>query len=556
MINQAIKRINYKVIVLLILIIIFGSFLRFYGLKNRGFVDSDAAHYALSARTLPTAIHWFLKNFGQLREKKIGLFDLKHYLIEKGCIWPTGVAKPGFMTILTFGTFLMGSKDYTGFIIAALMGIFTIFLVFLIGQQFYNEKIALVSSFILAISGYHLIYSRSGLSVSYSLFLLTLGIYFYILESKKDERKPLNLFLCGLCLGFAFTGHYSLFPNLFLFFIYEVYYNFYPRLSEKRRLKTTLFLFSGILLPLISFEAIYRLVKLIMGSALTEFKALTYFEYLLYQFTRSTQGFINFHSFIHHDFLFYLYRLWILEGPIVTIILLLGLFYFFKNLIKKFSFLDFVLFSQVFFVLAIWSLNPSFNAARALASILSCLALITGKTIIDLTDRIKAGKILSVLIISGILIFGIYNTNKILRIKSSYKQAAEYIIEKGEREVVSLRNWPFWQFYLNQKIYARLDRIETIQDLISLCQNRKIRFFVVDRPGFEFYQDEITKAIREIIKKHKPVKIFPNDKIAVPQKLYEGRIADYTRQVIKNPQLQNIKIYDLKEISAKDNNNL
>lgn len=81
---------------------------------------------------------------------------------------------------------------------SAFFGVLGVFVLYLLTKQITNNKtIGLLSAFFLAISPWHLQYSRAGFEVTEMLFFYVLGIYFFL----KGLKNGKLLVLASLCLG-------------------------------------------------------------------------------------------------------------------------------------------------------------------------------------------------------------------------------------------------------------------------------------------------------------------------------------------------------------------
>ena len=56
----------------------------------------------------------------------------------------------------------MGLRDYTDMLVSIVLGILSIAIVFLLGREMFDTETGLVAAAVLAVSGYHLYYSRFG----------------------------------------------------------------------------------------------------------------------------------------------------------------------------------------------------------------------------------------------------------------------------------------------------------------------------------------------------------------------------------------------------------
>lgn len=156
---------NIKVLILLTLIILLGSFLRLYKLDQ-----------------FPPSL------FGD--EVDVGY---QAYSILKtgrdymGQSWPVSFHSwadwrtPLFLYSAVPFVAIFGLNEFGVRLPAAIFGILTLpFFFLLIKKLFENEKIALLGTFFLSISVWHLQYSRAAFEVTQMLFLLVTGTYFFL----------------------------------------------------------------------------------------------------------------------------------------------------------------------------------------------------------------------------------------------------------------------------------------------------------------------------------------------------------------------------------------
>lgn len=106
---------------------------------------------------------------------------------EYGSSWPLsfksfGDYKPGLYFYLSLPfVAVFGLNEWVVRLPSALLGIGTVLLVFFLAKEiFKNSKVGLIASFLLAISPWHLHFSRGGWETNAATFFITLGIYLYI----------------------------------------------------------------------------------------------------------------------------------------------------------------------------------------------------------------------------------------------------------------------------------------------------------------------------------------------------------------------------------------
>lgn len=106
---------------------------------------------------------------------------------EYGTPWPLtfksfGDFKPGlyFYTVIPFVA-MFDLNEWAVRLPSAIFGILTVFLIYFLGKEiFKNRLVGLLSSFLLAISPWHLHYSRGGWETNMATFFITLGVYLFI----------------------------------------------------------------------------------------------------------------------------------------------------------------------------------------------------------------------------------------------------------------------------------------------------------------------------------------------------------------------------------------
>ena len=96
-------------------------------------------------------------------------------------------------------------------LVSALIGILTVVVTWLLAKKLFNERIAVLTSFFLAISTWHVTLSRTGFRAILVPLLATLFFYFTYLTFKEASKKKRALFavLAGLSFGLGFYTYIS-----------------------------------------------------------------------------------------------------------------------------------------------------------------------------------------------------------------------------------------------------------------------------------------------------------------------------------------------------------
>ncbi|MFA6381647.1 MAG: glycosyltransferase family 39 protein [Candidatus Buchananbacteria bacterium] len=101
-----------------------------------------------------------------------------------------------------------------------LVGIISVFLVYLIGKKLFNEKTGLIASMLLAVLNYHVWISRTGLQESI-VILLSLLTFYLFLRAQDSGRH----WQWGITLGLAMITKYTSFVLAPIIVIYLLFFN-------------------------------------------------------------------------------------------------------------------------------------------------------------------------------------------------------------------------------------------------------------------------------------------------------------------------------------------
>lgn len=131
--------------------------------------------------------------------------------------------KPAVYTYLDIPSLAIFDLDSVGVRLPSVMfGVFAIFGVYVLTQRLFNHtKISLLSALLLAISPWHIQFSRTAFEANISLFFLILGVYFFLLMGK--SKSFVFAFLSSTFFGLGlFTYHAARFiiPAIILFLLF------------------------------------------------------------------------------------------------------------------------------------------------------------------------------------------------------------------------------------------------------------------------------------------------------------------------------------------------
>lgn len=140
---------------------------------------------------------------------------------------------------------IFGENNFGFRLPSALLGIASVYLLYLIGKQLYGFKTGAVSALIFAVTLSHVHISRIGLQESYVIFFLLLGSYLFMKALKNDKY----FILTGGVLGLALLTKYTAFVLVPIFLTHLVLFRRDCLRSKK--------LWLGVLLSTLIFSPVF-----------------------------------------------------------------------------------------------------------------------------------------------------------------------------------------------------------------------------------------------------------------------------------------------------------
>ena len=236
-INSKMKKIN----VILLLILILGSFLRIYDLGTESFWIDEAITASASQKEPSFIINNIYTRAALFSEFKMGSGEMPlHYVLA------------------SYWTKIFGLSEFKFRLFSALFGVLSIYMIFVVGKMMFNPKVGLISAFILAINHQHIAYSQEARSYAFIIFFTLLSIYFLIKSLKQNNWASWLLYsLCSIIL--IYTHYLTFFILMFQYLYIIIYWKPY-----KKYLKNAFISAFGIFLAYVPWLAV--LFKQLMNS--------------------------------------------------------------------------------------------------------------------------------------------------------------------------------------------------------------------------------------------------------------------------------------------------
>lgn len=119
-------------------------------------------------------------------------------------------AKPcqGYTLCVSLFMLLTGDTLNAPFVFNALAGVLTVGVIYLLGAAALGRPAGLAAAALLAVSPYHIVYSRSALADAFTTLLLSAAIWIWVLARRRRIAEAWCYLLCGLLLGWAASCHF------------------------------------------------------------------------------------------------------------------------------------------------------------------------------------------------------------------------------------------------------------------------------------------------------------------------------------------------------------
>lgn len=179
--------------ILLIIILLVASFIRIYNLNNypSGF-QGDEASFFLNAQAL--------KLNGHDEDNQFLPLYLRSFIDPKPALY-------SYLQIPFI--YILGETHTSARIPAAIFGIISIYLVFLLIKRTINNNIGLISAALLAISPWHIILSRGSQEVILSFTFGMAALLFFFPVLKNDKYNIFSYFSFGIFLLLSMYSYHS-----------------------------------------------------------------------------------------------------------------------------------------------------------------------------------------------------------------------------------------------------------------------------------------------------------------------------------------------------------
>ena len=564
---------------LLVLIMILGGYLRFHDIEDRGPSFFDDGIYTLEGKwiyTFSKALVSGLKRKIEEVRLRQNLYSFKEEAERIGAsiegeppVW----GRPGFSLLTGICMGLLGPRIYATNLVSAVFGTLSILGIFLLGRAMFNERVGLLAALLLAVSGYHLVYSVTGLSDGTAMCFALFAFYlYYKSKAREGEGRGGYLFavLAGLGCGMAFAVHDRMLYVFLVLLLNEGIDFLQGRGQRKKRLKKTAVLGSAFLFTIGAFEFPYYLGMIVLRHFGKPLPFRTYFEEL---FTHHIFNFFDFFavSLVElkkypefreagsrlWNFVTYPYLFMQFDGVVFCLLFLAGSVATFLQ--RRYE--DRLLWVWLLVPFFLFSTGLSTNVRYALV-FMPAAFLIAARSLWFFEERIpwmtrmrrRNQRILVVAFLLIVVVSGLYASREIREMRCSYSEPIAFLKAHGSKHV-SLQ-YPVTKAYLGKENVK--EPPNTLEELYDDYQEG-YRYFLVDFRKFfmkpPFGDSPQGKIIEEIESTTEPVFSYLHPCYTSPCYLFEINVFfRLTRKIVREAHemgVDQIHIYDLEDYFTK-----
>jgi 4-amino-4-deoxy-L-arabinose transferase-like glycosyltransferase len=559
---------------LLVLIMILGGTLRFHEIDERGPSFFDDGVYTLEGKWICSFSKALMSGLKRKMEEVRSGQDLHSFEEEarrfeddlegEPPVW----GRPGFSLLTASCMGILGPQVFATNVVSAVLGTLSILGVFLLGRAMYNEKVGLLASLLMAISGYHLVYSVTGLSDGSAMFFTLFGFFFYY-KSKIGEREgggTLWTLLAGFCCGLAFTVHDRMLYVFLVLLLNEGIDYLWTREQFRRRVKKSAILGVAFFLPIGLFELPYYLGMIVLRHFGKALPFRTYFEELL---THHIFNFLDFFTISLLDvskypefqeagsrlwnFVTYPYLFFQFDGILLCILFLAGIVA--AGLQRRYE--DRLLLVWLIVPFFLFSTGLSTNVRYALV-FMPAVFLIAARSLLLLEDHgpwtnllgRPIGRVVVVASLLMLVLSGLYASREIREMRCAYDAPIAFLKEHGLKHI-SLQ-YPVTKAYLGTENVREPPM--TMEKLYEYYQEG-YRYYLVDFRKFylrpPYGNSPQGKIVEKIETATQPVFSCRHPCYTKPCYLFEINVFfRLTRKLVREAHemgLDEILIYDLED---------
>jgi hypothetical protein len=560
---------------LLAVVLVVAAILRFHEIDRRGPAFFDEGIYHREGLWIYTAASSLKEAFERkLAEARSGrnLYTFQEEakrIAERIEGEPPVWGRPAFSLLTGLSMACIGPRVYAAHAVSAFFGTLSVLALFFLARSVFPRRVALLASLLLALSGYHYVYSVAGLADVSAMFFTLVSFLFYSM-SRREDRIDLHagwIALTGALSGLAFTAHDRFLYAFFVILFCEAADFFLRQGSRSTVLRRGLLLCCTFMIPLFLFELPYYLGMVFLRRFQQALPFRTYFEEL---FTHHIFNFLDAFAFTMVDlsripeareagsrlynFFTYPYLYFLFDGPVFLLLFLVGLL----AAIRTRSRADTLLLAWFWVPFVLCSMGLAASVRYGLV-FLPAAMLLAARSIPLLSEwaarlpgirRVPAGALAALLLVA-VAASNAAVTAELRGLRCSYEAPAGFLAEHGPRHI-SLQ-YPVSQAYFGADSVKEPPRS---REELEEAYREGFRYYLVDfrkwflrgRPGLTEQAD----VVEEIERRLSPIFTYVHPCYSAACYIFEANIFfKATLRLVREAHergLDEIRIYDLQPL--------
>lgn len=156
--------------------------------------------------------------------------------------------------------YIFGLNEFSVRLLGVILGSLTVlFGILFLRKLDFSDKASILTGFWLAISGWHIFYSRAGYEAITALFFLILGLYFFVSWIKDKKLLSFVMYLISFSLSaWAYHAERLFIPILFIALIIVFKSKFIKLFKNKRSLIVSLLIISFFVIPFLIEALVFK----------------------------------------------------------------------------------------------------------------------------------------------------------------------------------------------------------------------------------------------------------------------------------------------------------
>jgi 4-amino-4-deoxy-L-arabinose transferase-like glycosyltransferase len=463
----------------ILFLLIVALLLRGWGLSSKGLFGYDESYILGFCRSVVSVAGEVWKQREGILRGERSIAQLVTAERARAVTMPTYLGvKPGHAAIICTSVAALSPVDYAGAWAMVLFSVGSIYLVYLIGQQFYGSSVGLLAALILAIDPFLTAHARTGKEIADAQFFFLLTFLLVLRGCQLASSR--RLFIAGMVAGLLLSINYAAVPALGLLGLASlIVFRPNARVSFQTYVKIYLMFIAGLSLPVMLFVALTALAAhMVPGIPI----------FLLPGSELSRPSISPFRVFRP---LYYWQAYQVSEGAVWILLLLLASMMVGWRLLRSRQMVDAsLLLLAPGYLLLLGLLTPNmFVVPRSAMMVVPVAAILIAVGVVNGAhwgfDRLASPlcRVFGFALVgftACLLVMNTFRSLHLINLHSGYREAALWLRSHGGGRVESLHTFPMMDFYLGDRSLLYFSKSLSQESLCSAFYQGQVRYLLVD----------------------------------------------------------------------------